>query len=279
MNTQNLTRVSSEQVRKMQLELLSQLDSFCHDNEITYYAFAGTLLGTVRHQGFIPWDNDIDVAVSREDYIRMRALLANEDSHPCFRFLCYENDRNYLWQHGRIVMKHTYMKTARGYEKLGLSIDIFPLDSQGDDYDEARRNLAEIRQCVRLRIMSYDKKYNKTVRYPDCTEQERAELQRLFEYEGMDDEEYWVKRHITLAQRFNDGAQSRYYGCNSNDKYAVVCERRFFSGSTLLPFENTMIPVPSGYEEILRLYYGDYRQLPPKEKQTGVKEMEIYLTE
>lgn len=273
-----MRRLSVEEVRDRQLELLEQLDTFCQAHGITYYAFAGTLLGTARHRGFIPWDNDIDVAVSRADYGRMQELLKSDDAHPYFRFLCHENDPEYLWQHGRVSAKGTFMKTARGYSRLGLSIDIFPLDSQGDERRAAERNLRKIRECVRMRIMAYDHRYKKLT-YPKCTLAEKVRLWFKFFILRRNTEEYWVDRHIRLAQTFNGCSGSRYYGCNSNDKYCVVCERSMYDGVQRLPFEGTTIPVPAGYKEILTLYYGDYMQPPPREKQVGAREMSIYVEE
>jgi lipopolysaccharide cholinephosphotransferase len=268
--------MTDNQIRERQLKLFSRLKEFCNQQGIQYYAFAGTLLGAVRHKGFIPWDNDIDIAVSREDYKKMQRILNTEESNKYFRFLCYENDPEYLWQHGRIVDKKTYMKTARGYTKLGVSIDIFPLDNQGDTEEEAMLNLKEIQRCVQLRIMSYDKKY-KTWKYPDCSEEEKCILKNRFEIEGLDDEAYWVKRHIQLAQKFNDVKSCRYYGCNSNDKYTVIGEKKQYEDVEYLDFEDMKIPVPIGYDEILKRYYGNYMDVPSKEKQKGIKEMEIYL--
>lgn len=269
-------RATVDEVRRLQLDLLLQLDKFFKENCIQYFAFAGTLLGAVRHKGFIPWDNDIDVAVSRADYQKMQILLKDEEANNYFRFLCYENDPNYLWQHGRITNKKTYMKTARGYEKLGLSIDIFPLDSQGNDYQAAVDNLSEIKDCVSLRIMAYNKKY-KNAKYPESLSQDKLYLLEKFNQPGCDQEEYWVSRHIDLAKKFIKQNDSIYYGCNSNDKYTVVCKRDWYKSVEYLPFENTTIPVPVKYDLILKEYYHDYMKLPPKNKQIGAKEMEIYI--
>lgn len=267
-----------DEVRDRQLELLSKFDEFCLQNDIQYYAFAGTLLGVVRHKGFIPWDNDIDVAVSREDYTRMQTILKDEGANPYFRFLCNENYPEYLWQHGRISAKGTFMKTAKGYSKLGLSIDIFPLDNQGNNYEEALSNLKKIKECVQLRIMSYDYKY-KTMHYPKKTSFfDKCVLGFKFYVLRNNTEAYWVHRHIELAKKFiNEPTDSKYYGCNSNDKYTVVCERKWYDSAIRLPFENTSIPVPVGYKEILARYYGDFMQLPPKNKQVGAKEMCIFV--
>ena len=272
-----MRKASLEEVRSIQLELLSELDIFCKANNIQYFAFAGTLLGTIRHKGFIPWDNDIDVAVSRTDYEKLRVLLKDEEAHPYFRFLCYEDDPDYLWQHGRISAKHTYLQTARGYSKLGLSIDVFPLDSQGNNLEAAKKNLQKIKECVQMRIMAYDKKY-KSMNYPKGVSfLRKVHIWIQFNLLRHNSEEYWVRRHIKLAQLFNKETESKYYGCNSNDKYTVVCERKMYDGIQYMPFEDREIPVPTAYDDILRLYYGNYMKLPPKEKQIGAKEMSVYI--
>lgn len=265
-----------DEVRSIQLELLSQFEEFCKQQQIQYFAFAGTLLGTIRHKGFIPWDNDIDVAVSRNDYEKMQRILKDENAHPYFRFLCFENDPLYLWQHGRISAKHTLLKTAGGYSKLGLSIDVFPLDNQGDDEVLAKKNLKKIRECVLMRITAYNRKY-KGIKYPKVSFWQKLKIWAHFSLLRHNTEKYWVKRHIRLAQKFKDLANSLLYGCNSNDKYTVVCKRSMYDSAVYLPFEDRTIPVPSGYDDILKLYYGDYMKLPPREKQIGIKQMTVFI--
>ena len=277
MKTNNMVRLTSEDIRKKQLEMLQKVDNFLKNNQIQYFAFCGTLLGAVRHKGFIPWDNDIDIAVSRKDYIKMQRILKDEESNDYFRFLCYENDHRYLWQFGKIIAKGTYLKTRGGYSKLGLNIDVFPLDNQGDDYEAAVNNLKEAKKCARRRVMSYDKRCKGAFTYPKCSDDELEELKYIFEGQGKDSEEYWVKKHIALAQAFKGQDNSVYFGCNSNEKYTVVCERRFFESVEYLDFESIKVPAPIGYKEILTRYYGDYMKLPKKEMQVGLGESNIYL--
>lgn len=267
---------SVEEVRERQLKLLGEFNDYCIENNITYFAFAGTLLGAVRHKGFIPWDNDIDLAVPRHDYERMICLLKDDSAHPYFRFLCYENDKNYLWQHGRISDKKTYMKTVGGYKKLGLSIDIFPLDNQGDSLKKAKKNLRKIHKCVQFRIMAYDKKYKK-LHYPKGNFFRKAFT--LFEFYciGHSNQEYWVKKNIKLAPKFNNIGLTRFFGCNSNDKYTVVCERNEYEHTIPLDFENTKIPAPNGFHTILTKYYGDYMSPPKRKEQTYYEKNTCHL--
>lgn len=272
-----MRKATPEEIRQIQFTLLSQFDDFCKQNNIKYFAFAGTLLGAIRHKGFIPWDHDIDVAVPREDYIKMQHLLKEDNSHPFFRFLCFENDKEYLWQFGKICAKNTFLKTTRGYSKLGLFLDVFPLDNQGNDKNLSNQNLKKAQHCVKMRMLAYDKKY-KTMKYPPNT----SFLGKLciwinFNILHRDTEEFWVKRHIHLAQKFNNIPNSIYYGCNSNEKYAVTCKKEMFENMEYKPFETLMIPVPNGYDEILKLYYGNYMKQPPKEKRIGLKEIPIYI--
>lgn len=269
--------MTTEETRKAQLQLLVDFKNFCLEHNIQFYLFAGSLLGAVRHGGFIPWDNDIDLAVRREDYERMKVILREENAHPVFRFLCFENNPGYNWQHGRIVAKNTYMRTASGNQLLGLPIDIFPLDSQGNDRELAMKNLIEIHRCVLLRIMCYDYKYKKLSIPSELDNESALSLLKKFVNEGGQKEEYWVEQILGKATAFSGIKDPKYYGCNTNDKYCVVSEASCYSSQVELDFEGIKLPAPVGYKKILEAYYGDYMKLPPEDKRKGISTTNIYV--
>jgi len=241
---ENMRLASEVEIRTLQMELLHSFDSFCRQHQLKYFAFCGTLLGAVRHKGFIPWDDDVDLAMSRDHYNCLISLLKDEDAHPLFRLLCYENDHSFYWQFGKLVHKKTRMKTRNGHPQLGLNIDIFPLDNQGESRLEAEKLLSKVRKCVMFRRMAYNKRCG-ALSYVGRTVYERLE-------------KYWVRRHIMLAQSKNNKADTKYYGSNSNELHGGALKREFFDEVIMLNFENFKIPVPSGYKEILTTYYGDY---------------------
>ena len=129
----DVIRLNPDQFRKLQLvelEMLVEFDRVCRENEINYVLFGGSLLGAVRHQGYIPWDDDADIAMLREDYDRFK-LHSNElDPKICY-FQDHDTDPEYRWGYGKL--RRTGSKYVRiGQEhlkcKTGIFVDIFPMD-------------------------------------------------------------------------------------------------------------------------------------------------------
>ena len=125
--------LSPEQFRKMQLielEMLVEFDRVCRDNHIDYVLFGGSLLGAVRHKGYIPWDDDADIGMLREDYNRFKKHMKEMNPEICY-FQDHETDPEYRWSYGKL--RRTGSKYIRvGQEhlkcKTGIFVDIFPMD-------------------------------------------------------------------------------------------------------------------------------------------------------
>ena len=92
--------IDIDELKKIQLNILEYIDKFCKENNINYWIDCGTLLGAVRHKGYIPWDDDIDIGMLREDYIKfMNSFNNNNDSN--YKFHCYELDKNWYYPYGK----------------------------------------------------------------------------------------------------------------------------------------------------------------------------------
>lgn len=128
-NLENARRIENiEEVRKIELNILKEFDKFCRENNIRYVLTAGTLLGAVRHGGFIPWDDDIDIAVFRPDYEKLIAL--SEKLNDNCAFLSFENDKYFSRLYARIVNKK-YVSRDKYYSKRYTNyfgIDVFPIE-------------------------------------------------------------------------------------------------------------------------------------------------------
>lgn len=272
----SMRKMSQSEIREAQLRLLVIFKDFCNRNKIGFFIISGTLLGAVRHGGFIPWDNDIDLAMPRKDYERLKVLLKEENAHQDFRFLCFENNPEYLYHFGKIIDKRTYLQTACKNRKLGLFIDIFPLDSQGNNQELAMKNLKEIHRFVQIRAMCYDFKYKSLSVPRNITKAETLTLLRSFLTEGKQKEEYWVRKIIQKAQLFSDIKNPTYFGCNSNEKFTVVSRAEHYASSVELVFEKVVLPAPVGYKEILKAYYGDYMKWPPENKRHGLDTTKLF---
>lgn len=267
-----MRELTVEEVRDIQLELFKKFDKYCRENNIRYFVGYGTLLGAVRHKGFIPWDNDIDVLIPRTEYDRLIELLKDDDANEDFRLLCYENDKNYLYPHGRISDKGTYIKTAGGYKKFGISVDLFPMDNQGDSIKEAEKNFYKVKDYTRLRIFSYDKKY-KTLKIPDYDWKVKLKYRIMLAWNQ--EQSHWVEKTINQQKIFNNGGrQTRYYGYTG--AYCPAYEKEIFADTVYLDFEDMKVPAPVGYELFLTKTYGDYMTPPPEDKRRKMKNTVVY---
>lgn len=131
-------------------------DSFCKENDIKYFLSNGTLLGAVKYKGFIPWDDDIDVFVPREDYNRLIALFKDDEKYCLFAF---EKNSKFLYPFAKLCDMKTRKEenNTKSGVVLGIDIDIFPLDAWKSDLSEAKREFKLIRKKIGHLMLS--KKY------------------------------------------------------------------------------------------------------------------------
>ena len=133
-----MQRIDSKELKKIQLEILDAATSFCEQNGIRYWLDCGTLLGAIRHKGYIPWDDDVDLGMLREDYDRFLTLFNRENSK--YKFVCIENSPDFYLAHGKVCDTETllYEPDENGY-KLHVNIDIFVYDNAPNDDGEIER--------------------------------------------------------------------------------------------------------------------------------------------
>lgn len=256
-----MKKLSLQEIKDIELSILFHFDDFCKKNNLRYFLAYGTLLGAIRYKGFIPWDDDIDVLMPREDYLRLLKIYSDSDK---YKLLAYEKDRQLMFPYAKICDMETY-KDEFSYEsniRLGLDIDIFPLDYWDDDLEKAKREAKNINKDMFSLGLTKLKK-------PDSVNPLKRFIKgiviRCCKLHGS---EYYVKRIIEKANR-PEQKGSRYIGTKS---WCVYGERNIipsdaFSDVTEVEFEGRMIPAPKGYDAYLTCLYGDYLPEPPKEKQ------------
>ena len=141
-----MKEMSLKDIQSISLEILKDVHAFCVKNNIKYTLQGGTLLGSVRHNGFIPWDDDIDIAMPRPDYEK---FCRNYVSKKGYQLICRQNNECYIMFARVAEMEKTIAKCdilPWTNKSTGIWIDIFPLDGVEDDYAAAKAMCSEIKK-------------------------------------------------------------------------------------------------------------------------------------
>jgi lipopolysaccharide cholinephosphotransferase len=136
----DMQELSIERLKETELDIFIEIDRFCRKNEIQYSLAGGTLLGAVRHKGFIPWD-DIDLMMTRENYDRFISLFSKEAGR--YRVITYQNNPQYKYLFAKVVDSQTKVVEEHYFpvDDLGVFVDIFPIDALGNTIGEAKQKL------------------------------------------------------------------------------------------------------------------------------------------
>ena len=252
-------RLSLEELKRRQIGILDAVAAFCDDQGIRYYLSGGTLLGAVRHKGYIPWDDDIDICMMREDYEKF--LRVFNGSNERYKVYSIENDPRFPREYGKVLDTHTllYEPDERG-KKLCVNIDLFVNDAAPAD-DRLVRQMYDRRDSLRRKkILREQSKYQKVTGFHSLWYYIRGVFRRLVP------ERYYVRQLVKNARSCGD-PNSEYVGdfCGYyHGQPRVKVRRELFSDSTLLEFEGKRYKAPAGYDAWLTALYGDYMTLPPE---------------
>lgn len=250
----------------MEMEILAEIDRICTKHDITYFAYCGTLLGAVRHSGFIPWDDDIDIAMKREDYKKFIKVVDAELPDK-WKFCCIYTDGVKSWDEAfsRVInsdiinLSEEHLKKNHGCPYI-VGVDIFPLDYLPPDKDEADiiylllQHIAGTTWKIKLGI-------------EDELETNLKEIEELCQVK--------LKRDDTLVLQLlqlRDAVSCLYseeeareiisVSCTQDRKHIPRYEKNWFDAAVRLPFENITISVPKAYKEVVQREFGDDYMTP-----------------
>lgn len=244
----------------IELDLLREFDSLCKAHGIRYFAGFGTLLGAVRHHGFIPWDDDLDVWVPREDYERMLKINSKTVPHPYFLQTTL-NDRDYYSAFARLRNSNTTGILVSQHNKCnnGIYMDIYPLD--GIHKNPLTQYVREARIKI-MNVVAHAYVFNIN---PSRVTHAIHDILHLPFIAYNPQKTYRTVNALAASQPWNDGERVGTvvfapYKHNQN----IYCKEDF-SSAEVVPFEFLNIPIPKGYQRILTTIYGDYMRFPPVE--------------
>ena len=251
-----LVSVTRKRIWEKEIEMLTVLDDICRRHDIRWFSAYGTLLGAVRHHGFVPWDDDIDVFMLRPDYERFCKIAIEEIKEPFYwdnwhhtgRFLLYSkirDSRTTAWEHDLPLEYHQ-----------GMFIDIFPLDDAPDGVQEGRGLISAV---VELFIaMTQPDAMNNMIAKGQNRLSESA-LRHFMTEKAVDK---FADIETLLANHFGKSRQVNFtgYEMQGTENPWKAMPREAFQEVEYMPFEMIEVPVPAGYDEVLTRTYGDYHK-------------------
>lgn len=249
------TTYEVKELQQYALDTLKQFDEFCKKNNLKYYLSEGTLLGAARHNGFIPWDDDVDVVMPRDDYNRFIELYGEQPLED-YVLDCFETNPMHWTICAKLLMKENCRFELRRLRGIALStapgIDIFPLDNVPniETAKSVGKKIKYYRVLLWLRT-GYSHDYS-TLKW---------KIMKVLSYF------YSVKclhRRIQKLMTQNNNPQNEYY-VNYGSLYSVdreVFRKDFLSSKLDIKFEDCDFPAPHEYGKVLEIIYGDYKKLP-----------------
>ena len=255
-----MKQIEGQELRKLQLNILNHFVSFCNKNKLKYWIDYGTLLGAIRHKGYIPWDDDIDVSMLREDYDKLIEKYDNASENR-YKFLCPEKDKSYNYPFGKIVDANTILyEMGKNGIKLGVYIDVFV-------FDDAPKDKKDVEKMFRFRDF-YG--HLRRLRLPLAEEPlsfkravvliERLLLRLIPKY-------YFNIKIVRNARRFKGIDSGKVFDFTCPYSYINwIVDKSIFQDLCDIEFEGNMYKAPKEFHKWLTLQYGDYMKIPPVEE-------------
>ena len=243
----------AEELRTIQKNILDNIVEFCDKNHIQYSLAGGTLIGALRHKGYIPWDDDIDLYMMRKEYERFATLY--KDENGVYELLTPGCGKEYLYTFGKVIDNRTLMieEGVEGFQ-LGVNVDIFAIDYVKDDMKTRNRQFYMKRLLLKIRRCKMSKTnylHSKLAFY--CYKYLFIPLSSI----------NWLLNHYVFF-----GKPSQYV-CdmhNAGIDPSMAFSSKAFSDTVKVEFEGKRYDALTGYDEYLTKTYGNYMQMPPIEQ-------------
>ncbi len=265
-----MRELSLEENKQFQLDILKNVAEFCDENGLRYFLAYGTLIGAVRHKGFIPWDDDIDIQMPRPDY----DIFIRTYKNDIYKAIAPAEDMS---KHSVVkVIDTRTIKCEKGIKyktgkELGIDIDVFPLDGQPEcekefkKYYKKKQRLLKYfhytifdikRLSLKAKIASFLSRTYANLLNAKNIMKKIAKINKKFSYESC---------------KYIGATDSLYNSINNRNP------KEWYNDTVNMEFEGCEFKAPVGYDEILKKMYGDYMALPPKEKQVTHHSNKVYL--
>lgn len=250
------------EIQKISLEILKKISKVCETQGFRYTLAYGTLIGAIRHKGFIPWDDDIDIQMPRPDY---EAFIKYMIEHPIEHFKVFNHKyvKEYSLGISRIAdMRYRIDEKVSSAVDMGIFVDVYPIDGLSDTYEGAKQaySITDKPRANLLRMINKEENKIKLSQLFSCPRFFISGLK--LKIQGLSR----IQQVLEDAATTYSFTEKEYCGIPNWNWIQLVYKRQWYEEFIKAPFEDSDFFISKHYDEILRAEYGDYMQLPPVEK-------------
>ena len=259
-----MKRISIPEMKQIQIDILKDVHRFCEENNLHYTLAFGSMLGAIRHKGYIPWDDDIDIALLRPDYEKLVKNYTSADGK--YRLYDYRKDSDYHYPYAKIADTRTILDENVSMKNIGVNIDVFPFDYMFDTREECTRfisTLDRLKKLFRVKLVKPGKKnvwwkrilirLSKVVMFP-------ISMRKIVE-----------KEYEKVSVLTNDKAKFVAFALDPRleGAYRSIYSRNMFEKFLNVPFDGEEFMVTAEYDKWLTQMYGDYMTPPSESNRTS----------
>ena len=262
-------QLNEEEIKEVELGVMDYIHNLCERENISYSLAYGTLLGSVRHKGYIPWDDDVDISLKRDEYDKLyQAVLRDND--PIYKVASWENDARYPYPFYRVydartVYENNYIENDID---LGICVDVFPFDY----YADVNKEMAKLDTYRRLSVYTLYGIHSKNAGLKNIIRYLLVLVFRLTRVKT------WNKKMNLLSMQANDNDSIDYL--MENKRTSTKFEKTLLDKVMDSPFEDRTYKIPEASHQILSAIYGDdFMEIPPVEKRVKHDDFVAYIKE
>lgn len=264
-------QLNEEEIKEVELGVMDYIHNLCQKENINYSLAYGTLLGAVRHKGYIPWDDDVDISLKRDEYDKLyQAVLRDND--PIYKVASWENDARYPYPFYRVydartVYENNYIENDID---LGICVDVFPFDY----YADVNKEMAKLDTYRRLSVYTLYGIHSKNAGLKNIIRYLLVLVFRLTRVKT------WNKKMNLLSMQANDNDNDSIDYLMENKRTSTKFEKTLLDKVMDSPFEDRTYKIPEASHQILSAIYGDdFMEIPPVEKRVKHDDFVAYIKE